>query len=353
MFNTFTVDDVTPSNERCSEGDVKQYVERIVKAPIEALGYSSPPPIRTAPYHPFVQAVHTAYDKHHPLILRPDDVWLVIVQGLAHHINNNAEGLRKRFVQHEGQVHIEVQRDGFVKGSPDNNWPDVFGEFSANIHSHLGKQHDLFIPDFSTTDPVSRAASEVVLMDAMQAYFSYGVSTCCGIPSITLLGQPLDWDNICTRVQMLAEYDLSWWTQALLPICQQFYRASKGDVDVEFWRNFYKLYHMSGGPFITGWINTFFPYFKNWKTGKVDMKNTQNLDWTAQQSHGTKTDQMPSGLSGAPFTWTYLGQEYKMRFSAGFVGVSQQPSDGAISPIIGWAVGDEPKPEEAPKRRGK
>ena len=66
-----------------------------------------------------------------------------------------------------------MRRDDFVKGSPENPWSEVFKEFSAQIRDHVGASIDLFLPSFSTTGPVERAAAEVVLLDAMQSYFEY------------------------------------------------------------------------------------------------------------------------------------------------------------------------------------
>src|SRR6201999_4005041 len=94
---------------------------------------------------PFVHAVHIAFDEHVPLILSPDDGWLCIAQAFAHHIDANAEALRHHFVRHEGKARIVVIRNEFVKGSPDNAWPGVFGEFSDAIAKHVGKQRDLVV----------------------------------------------------------------------------------------------------------------------------------------------------------------------------------------------------------------
>jgi hypothetical protein len=75
--------------------------------------------------HPFLAAVHLAFDQHYPLILSPDAVWLCITQGLALHINAHAEELRHHFVKHQGKETLVVRRDDFIKGSPDNNWSTV------------------------------------------------------------------------------------------------------------------------------------------------------------------------------------------------------------------------------------
>ena len=49
---------------------------------------------------------------------------------------------------------LEVRRDDFVKGSPDNDWEQVFGAFSEEIRKNVGDEiHGLLTPDFSTTGP--------------------------------------------------------------------------------------------------------------------------------------------------------------------------------------------------------
>lgn len=54
----------------------------------------------------FVKAVHAAFFDHHPLILSPDIIWLTIAQGLAHHVDQNAEELRDQFVRHGGAKRV-------------------------------------------------------------------------------------------------------------------------------------------------------------------------------------------------------------------------------------------------------
>ncbi|MBC8138507.1 MAG: DUF4419 domain-containing protein, partial [Fibrella sp.] len=66
--------------------------------------------------HSFVDAALTAFNFHHPLVLSPDMIWLLIAQGFALHVNANAEAMRHRFVAHEGKKDILIFRDEFVKG---------------------------------------------------------------------------------------------------------------------------------------------------------------------------------------------------------------------------------------------
>src|SRR5207253_7510188 len=139
-----------------------------------------------------------------PLVLSPDILWLLVAQGFANHVNANAEELRPQLVKHSGKAVIAVRRDDFIKGSPENPWPEVFEEFSGQIRDHVGQAtHELLQPAFSTTGVTERAAAQVVLLDAMQSYFSNEFHTLCGIPEIVLEGTAHDWGKLSERTRDL------------------------------------------------------------------------------------------------------------------------------------------------------
>lgn len=285
--------------------------------------------------HPVIEAVHTAFAAHYPLALSPDDVWLCLAQGLALHVEANAEALRARFVRHAGKLTLQLRRDGFIKGSPDNDWQGCFAEWSDAIAAHIGKQRDLVVASFSTTGPIERAASELVLMSAMKGYFSFELLTLCGIPAITLLGTVEDWRAIRRRAEVFAELGLGEWVAALRPVLDQFVAAAAGDIELGFWRSIYKQNGGSGGPYVTGWINVLFPYLD---TGSF---NDSALTWRDEMDarfRGTTLSAFPRGLSAAPLSWHYLGTQLSMTLYGGFVGIAQEPATGAVRPAIGWAV---------------
>ena len=341
---TFKVDEVQTPSTSLPPVEWEKVVSKFCnRAKIEA---QSPPtngriPVACFESNGFVGAVHTAYDNHYPLVLSPDHIWMCIVQGFATHVNQNAENLRNLFVEHEGKKTIIVRRDDFVKGSPHNPWPEVFSEFSVQIRSHIGeKTHDLLTPTFTTTSPVEKAAAEIVLMDAFKEYFSYRFYTICGIPEITLEGTVDDWKQLRERALGLAQFDLQWWIDSLKPILDQFVAAVEGHVDKSFWSSIYKQTDSSGGPFISGWIVTLFPYMD---TRRNHWLKYSWQDWKSRMTesrfgHGATTDSLPPGVTTTPFVWEYLGQDFEMHFYAGFIGVSQDPVTLSIHPEIGWAI---------------
>jgi hypothetical protein len=313
------------------------------RQPVEAMGASASP-FLPAEEHGLLRAVHMAYAVHYPLALSPDAIWLAIAQGFAMHVNANAERLRGKFMRRAGQETIIIKRDDFVKGSPENPWPEVWSAFSDAVAAHIGRQRDLVVADFSTTGACERAASEIVLMDSMQCYFKYVVQTSCGIPEITLEGTADDWRSIRRRAQALEEYDLGWWTDALGPVLDQLVATAEGRVDVPFWETLFKHVDGSGGPWVCGWINVLFPYLRRGEGGEL-VRNDRMADWkkgiSDRSGGGPSPADIPSGISSVPFVWDYLGQKLPMRFLGGFVGVAQDAGALAVRPAIGWAVRDE------------
>lgn len=227
---TFEVSDVPVERSELKRGSVAQvlgapYTGRIERAIELDRGFAP------TEEHPFLGAARHAFARHLPLRLRPDDVWLLLVQGFAQHVSIHAEELRGRLVSHAGKLTITVIRDEFVRGAPDNDWASAFPEFREQIREHVGARHDLIVGDFSTTSPTDRVVGTIALMDVMQHYFDFVVLTRCGIPRITLTGTPDDWRQIRERARVFAEFDLEWWCEPLEEALTYFVHAAEGRAD--------------------------------------------------------------------------------------------------------------------------
>lgn len=341
----FTVSNVKVERHAARAAAHKDQVMRLVQSPVEAV--SRPPRGRNVVpaggMHQLVGAVGASFAIHYPLVLSPDAIWVTIAQGLATHINRHAEAVRRKFVSHEGKVKIVIRRDNFIKGAEDNDWEGAFGEFSSVIQEHIGKaNHEMIVSDFSTTGPVERAASEVVLMDAMQSYFTYGVMTLCGIPDIELLGTAEDWERLRHKVDgwtFEGEADLSWWTTPLKRVLDNFVSAAKGKADPEWWQSMYKEGSSGGSGAVSkvsGWINWLFPYIQGFG-GKTERNKKVGVQGLAY-GDGLREDDYPSSLAKVPFEWNYYGKVYQMELLAGVTAVVQDPESYAVAPNVGWAV---------------
>lgn len=354
MACTIPLCDVRRATRPAPEEPLQVAVRELLGAAVEACGADVD---RVVPVsqNAFLTAAWRAYAEHRPLVLSPDAVWLCIAQGFAAHVREHAEALRGRFVRHQGRETLRVFVDRYCKGAPDNPWPEIFAEFSAQLAGHIGRQRDLVVCDFSTTGPVERAASELVLMDAMQKYFRYELVVICGIPEITLTGTVEDWRSVRRRAQHLAEYDLEWWTSVLVPALDEFVAAAEGRPDVAFWRRFFA--DSSGGmcgegPNVYGWILLLFPYLTGHRPdGALHRSDVVVAARGASPvaagggaapwlTHARLDPScVPLGLACAPLTVGELdGSSHELDLLGGFVGVAQDAATLAVRPAIGWAV---------------
>lgn len=333
---TFAVQQVERAAKPLPTCKTHEALNRLLDRPIEACCDYTADCIQKVTFHPLLAAAHFAFSQHRPLALSPDMIWVAVVQGLARHVRNHAERLRDRFVAHRGKFEICVERTDLHRGSPENAWDGVIRDLSLAIRKHLGSRYDELISDFGTTGPVERTACEVALLDAFQPYFEYRVVCICGIPEITLEGTTDDWRRLRGKVEHLTAYDLDWWLPHVREVCDQFVRASEGDIDLPHWKDIYKQERAYGADNVNGWLVKLVPYLKNWQTGNFTARNPLLDDPGGQVS----TNLLPGGVSQVPFRCRWRGQaeDAAMEFLGGFVGVTQDPSTLALRPKLGWAV---------------
>ena len=304
----------------------------------------------------FVGAVVGAFARHRPLILSPDDFWQCISFAFAKHVEAHAEELRDRFVAHAGKKALHVECDDFALGAtPPEQWEArAISGFSAQIRAHIGAAtHDAVAAPFSTTGPVEAAAAQVTLMAAMKKYFSYSMSTMCGVPWVKLEGTARDWDQLVGRAAALRALVLpafaDAWLSRLLPVLELVAASRRGEVDHLFWQNMVKVRQHGFGSgaheSISGWIALLFPYLQG---GELSPHLRPWREMTA--GHGPRPEEFPSVLSSAPVEWDYNGATQHLHFHAGFVGVAVDAPTRALRPAIGWAITHDPPSSPAGQR---
>lgn len=281
----------------------------------------------------FLATVHEAFANERPIVFAPDHIWLLIAQAVAIHVNENAEKLRGRFVQHEGKMNIIVRNDQLRQGAPNESpWEAVFPDFVRALDKTVVGGSNGLVSTFSTTGNTEGIASVVTFMDTVKAYFTYTVFTRCGIPRVTLLGTVADWQKVRNMAeQILKRTDMYniWWSR-LGPVLDEFVALANGNKNVFFWEKMYKdLGAQESGEanIVTGWFLNFFPY--------VTRKNNT---FALREETQLSLDEFPSSLNCTPFVWDYFGTLLKMKFCAGGIGIGLCSDNISVTPSLLWSV---------------
>merc|ERR1719474_1992933 len=302
----------------------------------------------------FITAAIDSWSNHYPIRFKPEHIWLLILQGVAVHVDRNAEKLRPKYVNHKETMTLRVDRDDFVMGSAKNDWEGVIEEFVEQIDSNTVKDTvQLFDCDFSGSTMMDKICTKVTIMDICKNYFNYMVCSMCGFPQITLDGTRSDWVRLKQKTSYLLKNKVdeqfgAQWSESLLPLLDRFIGAFDGEIDCLFWNSMIKRgarYGSGGFSWFSGWINILFPFMSRNDRNEYCVPYSEKRAYVAQGlrlqgSNGKETggnvNEYPSGLAQAPVAWKYQGQEIEMKFIAGFVGYQQDPKSLEICPNLSW-----------------
>ncbi len=361
---SFAVDDVEPVLSRLETCKTHESISGILAYADMALtkdtlpelvscsGYNSEC-IKRVYINSLLAAVHWAFAEHRPLSISPDMIWVTIVQGLANHVRNNSERLRHKLVEHQGRKELCVLVNDLLPGSPENDWQKHINMLGQEMENQIGKRFADLISDFSTTGDVEKTACTIAVLDVYEPYYQFSLMCVCGIPSITLEGSAADWFRLKEKAEVLREFELEAWHAKLMPILDQFVRASAGEVNRAFWQRIYKINEVYGESQISGWISQFFPYTLDYYTRSATIPNTM-LDINLLAGLGDESppdlegdsfilcaSDFPAGISSVPVHLVCQedsqAKDYPMELLGGFVGV-EQTENGALRPKLGWAV---------------
>ncbi|MBS1994563.1 MAG: DUF4419 domain-containing protein [Cyanobacteria bacterium SZAS LIN-2] len=364
---TFAVHEVEPADQLLVTTRAHEAINDLLRSTemeetrdiFSCSGYNSKL-VKNINYHALIECVHLAFSQHRPIVFSPDMIWIAIMQGLAQHVRLNVEHLRPRLVKHQGKATLTVTTD-LNPDSPESDWAGLAAEFSRMLQGQIGDdQYARLINDFSTTGELERTVCQIALMDIYEPYFEFIAYCVCGIPSITLEGSPADWQNLRQKVEVLSDFEMDFWLPSLRTILDQFERAARGDIDLNFWQNIYKIKQAYGWHRINGWIGCLIPYIKDGLTGNFSILNPLlQLDYMAEDVSSQKepaspfadvsgitSQDLPSGLSFVPFkVICENGQERTMQFIGGFTGVEQEETF-RLRPRLGWAVRTQPASQD-------
>ena len=321
----------------------------------------------------FVHGAIWAYDNHHHLHIRPEDIWFAIISQLSFYINCHAEELRELFIAHKGKKELVVT---FPTGT---RYTVDFGVFADEM-SRLVEENVVdptlrqwVMPAFTTTTRQDNVIASILLMGVTQKYFDFKCHMSCGLPSVTLLGEKTDWELIYHRLDKLETFGVepSQFCSLLRPVLSRFVKSfdePASEDTISFWQRIAHYQSGGSGPsYYSGWITAFCFWNQDGKAlhripSRYRDGETLRLDGVAY--HRIESDEVPPGYSSVPVTVDDNGDLFDAMMVAGSVGISYASSgdelaDGivgldTISAETGWwmferksqAVLDEEKAEK-------
>ncbi|KAJ7866249.1 hypothetical protein B0H14DRAFT_2733207 [Mycena olivaceomarginata] len=325
----------------------------------------------------FVDTVITAYNDHHALVIRPDDVWLAILSQFNLFVNGNAELLRANFVAHEGKKELRVVNVG-------SRFTLDFGSMARQMTDLIDqnvvdpKLRAWAIPTFTTSTVNDKTVAAVLLMSTLKEYFAYRmVGLRCGIPRVTLEGEKADWVDILGRLEKLKDYGIQTiaWYHLLRPVITRFvaaFDAPASGENLEFWCEVAHFKRGGSGPsYYSGWINAFnvFGTKGEWLGHGLDATADapdapESMDaekfWATYATSGVLRDlvfdgtpyprldsrKVPPGYAKVDVTLDDNGELFSCAMIAGMVGtrvsssddttLSEDGRDDTVRPVAGW-----------------
>ena len=308
---------------------------------------------------PVLNGFYLAHSNHYPIRIKPDHIWLLIVQAFSNHVNANAEELRNLFVNFSGQKTLAVNyplSDISQVGKKDL---ESFSEqINEQIKEYIGDELiDTLTPNFTTTDHDSTIICKISIMGAFKKYFKYEMHLCgCGVPYVILEGTDEDFEKILKKAEKLRKYQFDWYIDRIIPHIKKMVEAKKGNIDVNYFKNMVQddetteyVSGLSGRgghnikvPLLKGWILSFFAYYSE---VKGEFSFDQKVPPFEEDSIKVKDfEKLANQMLTVPFQIIDSKKKtYDMKYSVGFIECDQNKRN-EVFPVTGWLV--EPRTEK-------
>ena len=385
--------DIYPENKQ-KEGLEKKSLKNLIDE--NSVKYSFDPNEELAFINknvPFLEGLYYAHINHLPVRIKPDDIWLLIVQAFCTHVNENSEKLRKYFVDFEGKKTLEINYT-YNHPIPIELFPyeDFPIQINEEMKKYLGNEIvDDLTANFTTTDYNSYLVSKLSIMGSFKKYFDYvmHIDITCGSPYIILEGTEDDYKSIISKAKKLRKYEFEWYIDRIIPCVEKMVEAKQGNIDIEFFKNIIQYQYKSDGicggfKQIFGWIIKFlyrqekkysiykeeesvFRFFSEEDEKKFKSKEKvmpEDSRWIKDElikfdcMDIKEFSELSSQMLIVPFKVIYedkarnIYKEYDMKYKVGFIGCDQNEKS-EVYPVQGWIVSlgaEEEKPyrEEPP-----
>ncbi|MCQ2096878.1 MAG: DUF4419 domain-containing protein [Fibrobacter sp.] len=281
----------------------------------------------------FLSLVSMAYASHYGMEISPDDIWLMILDGIRIHVKVNRDSLKDKFVGPGADTTVKIQNDNLTFESSPKEWTAVINGLFDGLQEKLPAETGAPLKTrFSTTSNVDFTVSSSMVLAVSSEYYSYHVYTMCGIPKIKIKGTKEDWIKLKEAYnQLAARLDLKWWADELNPVLDEFINVQSGNINLDFWKEIFKRIDPKGcgSPKFNGWISKFFPYTTDFE---------DNFEKRTSWDKNMEFDAVPKGITDVNIQWHYMGRTVPLKLYTGFIGVQYDKKNEMLKASRGYAL---------------
>ena len=334
--------DTDPLKEFLLDRKVDENIETILHMSLDdkkELGYI---------YANILFGFYRCHINHLPLIIKPDDVWLLIIQTFSNHVNENAKKLKDLLVNYEGKKQLKVEYPiNDIKGITKEILENFSEQMNEEMKKYIGNSLiETLTPNFTTTTKDSEIVCKMTIMGAFKNFFDFQLDIIgCGIPYLILEGTTNDYKKILTKCEVLKKYKFEWYINRIIPCIEKMVQAKEGKIDIDFFKSIVQKkeitenrYAPSGEEpedmkvkYISGWILKFFGYFcERDRKGKLKIFNQEKIEIDDFRKLSYQMIRVPFKIIDE-----VNHKEFNGKFEAGFIGCDKNEKN-EVFPVKGW-----------------
>ena len=284
----------------------------------------------------FWRSMLAAYNDHHPVALRPEVLWQIIMNQVGIYVRQNADECASYFTRTPSQ-----QQSLNIAREHGESWEDTLLKMRPEFERHIEKSVlEAFLPKFTTSSAESEVATLLTFMDTVSMWYAYGVMPTCGFPKILLSGEPRDWVKLSEAVNGLSGMfaGLRYYFADLVDVLHDIITAVKTQhVNPEFWGSMFRYHSFSQIPAVDGWLSALIAYRVKIVNKRVEFVLRGDFNWRTQFARGSKLEfrEIPQGINFASVSFKEPAQGEDLLLMTGVLG---SEFDSYLTPRLGFVV---------------
>lgn len=207
----------------------------------------------------WVDYIFLCFRNHYQPIIKPSDIYYVILGVVSDYINQHPERFKRIFIDYHQQVNANIDTTNLKE--PNDKIQQIFDKIYKL--SCINIKH-IFL-DFSTDSDESISARKCIFCKMVTPFFKIQTFN-CGFPSLSLLGTIEDWQKIISNIEMMkllfgvvdfeTQYLKKYFNKVEIIIKKLLDQVKNRKIDISFFKEMIKKNDKSNkvGGGVEGWI---------------------------------------------------------------------------------------------------